>query len=337
MARIAVVDGNPLLWRASVMHAGLTLRSGRPSGCVYGGLDNLFRAWKGLAGACDHLVVAWDWGRSRWRRALFPGYKASREAARATVQPSRPDRPLPLPKSEVMAQLGVVQRFLDAAGVFQLAVEGVEADDLLGLLATGFAGAGHEVTLVGSDHDLHQLVRPGVRIYDPIQKAWLAHTDIGAPGSPYEGLRSEQVVDFLALSGEAGDDIPKVPGIGPKRALDILRATPSIEGLLEMLTGATAPPKAWTKTKWWESALARQESLLLAKQLTRIPTWTDRGALNDDEWTRLQAGLRRSVQVDRMRFAALCDTWEMTRARESMDVIMALPPAPVSVLQDVSA
>jgi DNA polymerase-1 len=336
MARVAVVDGNPLVWRASQIYAHLTLRSGRPSGCVYGATENLLRAWKAIN--AEHLVVVWDWGRSRWRREAFIGYKASRElekkkpiepkrvAARTVLDtasgpptlPAMPEKPT-VTRADVMDQLRIVQRLLDLGGVMQVAVQDVEADDLIGITASGLARENHEVVIVAGDHDLHQLVAPGITIYDPVKKAWLSEKDIGAY---YDGLDRAQIADFLALSGEAGDDIPKIPGVGRKRAVELLSKYGSIAEIV-----AAEPDPKWSKLVWGRALLEGKDTLLLAQKLTKIPTIQHVSRfLNVDERERLAGAYRRSVVSERLSLAGLCEQWELNRFLTQLDGIFAMQP-----------
>jgi DNA polymerase-1 len=164
-----------------------------------------------------HLIVVWDGGLSEQRLAALPGYKAQR--------PEMPD--------DLRWQLDELVEYLTAAGLTGYCGEGVEADDYIGCLAREAAGAGWGVVIASSDKDFMQLVSDRVGLLNPNDKTgqiW-GHEQVMAKA----GVMPEQVADWLALMGDAVDNIPGVPGVGTKTAAALLQQFGSVEKLFNRL------------------------------------------------------------------------------------------------------
>src|SRR5690606_17261083 len=123
------------------------------------------------------------------------------------------------PPEDLKRQFGLCRRLCEALGVASFASHEYEADDIIGTLATKMRAAGHNVVLVTRDKDLSQLVRPGDEYWDYIGDARFAYGDIAARF----GVIPERMACFLALMGDAVDNIPGVPGIGRKTASMLFR------------------------------------------------------------------------------------------------------------------
>src|SRR5207245_203872 len=165
----------------------------------------------------DHLGWVNDVGES-FRHRTYPAYKATREKLGEQLQQDF-DRSL-----ERIAQI------LEAFRVPVIGVEGYEADDVIGTLATQGAARGVQVVVVSGDKDLYQLVRPGIALLNPgrggpaaVEEHWVdatnAHERLGVP--------PERVVDYLALVGDSSDNVPGVKGVGEKTARELLASTSS--------------------------------------------------------------------------------------------------------------
>jgi len=215
MDRLLIVDGHAYAYRA--FHAIRSLRSpsGQPTNAIYGFVKMLakMRATVGPT----HLIVAWDGGLSAERLAALPEYKAQR--------PEMPD--------DLKPQLDDITAYLKAAGVASVCEEGVEADDYIAGLARRAAGMGMAVVIASADKDFMQLVSERIGLLNPNDKTeaiWAAE-QVRAK----TGVAPSQIVDWLSLTGDNVDNVPGVPGVGPKTAAELLNQFGSVRGLYERL------------------------------------------------------------------------------------------------------
>lgn len=216
MNRLLIVDGHAYAYRA--FHAIRELRSpsGQPTNAIYGFVKMLEKMR--LAVEPSHLIVVWDGGLSAERLAVLPDYKAQRPEMPADLRP----------------QLDAISQYLAAAGVAEYCGKGVEADDYIASLARrAAAAAGWKVVIASSDKDFMQLVSPEIGLLNPNDKSGAVWT--GEQVVAKTGVSPEQVADWLALMGDAVDNIPGVPGVGPKTAAELLKRFGSVESLLGRL------------------------------------------------------------------------------------------------------
>ncbi len=216
MKRLLIVDGHAYAYRA--FHAIRDLRSpsGQPTNAIYGFVKMLGKM-RTLVQPTD-LMVVWDGGLSEERRRLLPDYKAQRAEMPLDLRP----------------QLDEMSRYLAAAGVAEYCGDGVEADDYIASLARRAAAADWIVVIASSDKDFMQLVSDRIGLLNPNDKS-------GAVWKPEQvwsktGVRPDQVADWLALMGDAVDNIPGVPGVGTKTAAELLKQFGSIDGLFSRLS-----------------------------------------------------------------------------------------------------
>jgi DNA polymerase-1 len=214
VSRLLIIDGHAYAYRA--FHAIRELRSpdGRPTNAIYG-FVKMFEKMR-QAVQPTHLIVVWDGGLSAERLAALPDYKAQ-----------RPEMPV-----DLRPQLDAIVDFLAAAGIASYRADGVEADDYIATLARR-AGAGWNVVIASSDKDFMQLVSEQVGLLNPNDKTgtiWGREQVLAKTG-----VEPEQVTDWLALMGDAVDNIPGVPGVGPKTATELLKQFGTVERLLARL------------------------------------------------------------------------------------------------------
>jgi DNA polymerase-1 len=215
--RLLIVDGHAYAYRA--FHAIRNLRGpeGRPTNAIYGFVKMLEKMRAALAPA--HLLVVWDGGLSAERTAAHPEYKTNRPEMPADLQP----------------QLDEIAAYLAAAGMAGYCADGVEADDYIACVARQAAAAGWNVVIASSDKDFMQLVTPQIGLWNPNDKTgvvWSREQVVAKAG-----VEPEQVADWLALMGDAVDNIPGVPGVGPKTAAELLKEFGSVAGLFARLAG----------------------------------------------------------------------------------------------------
>ena len=243
MSRILLVDGHAYAYRA--FHAIRELRSpaGHPTNAIYGFVKMLEKMRAAVAPT--HWLVVWDGGLSAERLAVLPEYKAQ-----------RPDMPAAL-----RSQLDEIVSYLAAAGIAGYRADGIEADDYIATLARR-AAADWDVVIASSDKDFMQLVSARIGLLNPNDKTgviWGREQVLAKTG-----VAPEQVADWLALMGDAVDNIPGVPGVGPKTAAELLKQFGSVAALLARL--------AEVKSERLRAALQASAAVLVRnQQLVRLP------------------------------------------------------------------
>jgi len=209
-----LIDGSSQVYRA--YHAfrgqGLSNQEGKPTHAVYVFVTMLRKLIADHAPT--HIAASFDLAGPTFRDAIAADYKANR--------PGMPD--------ELVEQIGWVHEACAALGVPVLTLEGYEADDVIGTLATRASAEGFDVAIVSIDKDFFQLVHDGaVRVYDPRDDGtWFDEAGVAAKF----GVRPGQVIDVLALVGDTSDNVAGVPGIGRKGAVDLLTRFESLDALL---------------------------------------------------------------------------------------------------------
>ena len=244
MNRLLIVDGHAYAYRA--FHAIRELRApgGQPTNAIYGFVNMLEKMR--LAVDPTHLMVVWDGGLSAERLAELPDYKAH-----------RPEMP-----ADLRLQLDGLVEFLAAAKIASHRADGVEADDYIASLARRAAAAGWNVVIASSDKDFMQLVSAQIGLLNPNDKTGA----IWGAGQvrAKTGVEPGQVADWLALMGDAVDNIPGVPGVGPKTAAELLKQFGVVENLLARL--------AEVKSEKLRSSLSGAAAAVVRNQrLVRLP------------------------------------------------------------------
>ena len=210
MTKLVLIDGSSYLYRAFHALPPLSNAAGEPTGALFG-VVNMLRGH--LKEAPEHMAFVLDASGPTFRDALFPAYKAQR--------PPMPD--------ELRAQIAPMMEIVAALGIPILRVPGVEADDVIGTLALQGAAQGMDVVVSTSDKDMAQLVRPGVVLVNTMSGSKL---DSDAAVIAKFGVRAEQIIDYLALMGDAVDNIPGVPKCGPKTAAKWLAEYHTLDGVI---------------------------------------------------------------------------------------------------------
>jgi len=213
--RLLIVDGHAYAYRAFHAIRGLRSPAGAPTNAIYGFVKMLAKMRAAIGPS--HLMVVWDGGLSAERTAVLPEYKAQ-----------RPDMP-----DDLKPQLDEIVGYLKAAGVASFCRDGVEADDYIACLARRAADAGMAVVIASADKDFMQLVSARVGLLNPGDKNETVWTDEQVRAK--SGVAPSQIVDWLSLMGDSVDNIPGVPGIGPKTAADLLNQFGSVAELFRRL------------------------------------------------------------------------------------------------------
>ncbi|MFO1281119.1 MAG: DNA polymerase I [Burkholderiales bacterium] len=210
MPSLVLVDGSSYLYRAFHALPDLRTSAGEPTGALRGVLSMLRRLVDD--GKPDYFAVVFDAPGKTFRDALYPAYKANR--------PPMPD--------DLAAQIEPLKSLVRAHGWPLLVVDGVEADDVIGTLATRARSRGIDTTISSSDKDLAQLVAPGVTIVNTMSNETFDEAGVLAKF----GVRADQVLDLLTLTGDAVDNVPGVDKVGPKTAAKWLAQYGSLDALV---------------------------------------------------------------------------------------------------------
>lgn len=244
----AVIDGNSLMHRA--FHAvppTMNAPDGRPTNAIFGFLNMFLKMIDAFNP--DGVVVAFDKGKPRVRMEMLPQYKAQRP-------PMDPD---------LHAQFPMIKELLAALNVPILQSEGWEGDDILGTMARLGEEAGCDILLVTGDRDMYQLVTEHVNVVST--RKGLSDVAIMTPESVddlYHGITPALVPDFYGLKGDTSDNIPGVPGIGPKKASALIAQYGSLD---EVIAHADE-----VKGKMGENLRAHIDDALLSRKVATIRT-----------------------------------------------------------------
>ncbi len=214
-----LVDGSAYIFRAYHALPPLTRKSdGLPVGAVSGFCNML---WKLVQEARDtsvgvvptHFAVIFDYSSKTFRNEIFPEYKANRDA----------------PPEDLRPQFALIRQATRAFNLPCIETEGYEADDLIATYAKQASEAGGDVTIISSDKDLMQLVSPNVIMYDTMKDRRVGVEEVHEKF----GVGPEKMIDLQSLAGDSTDNIPGVPGIGPKTAAQLLDEYGDLDTLLE--------------------------------------------------------------------------------------------------------
>ncbi|WP_370309999.1 DNA polymerase I [Sphingobium abikonense] len=240
-----LVDGSGYIFRAYHQLPPLTNRHGQPVGAVYGYTTMLWKLAEelGKAEGPTHMAVILDKGSHTFRNDMYDQYKANRPPAPEDLVPQFP-------------------MIRDATRAFSLPCieeDGFEADDIIASYTKAAVAAGWHVTIVSSDKDLMQLIQPGVDMYDTMKNE--------RRGADYVmgkfGVQPEQLGDVLALMGDSVDNVPGIPGIGPKTAAKLITEYGGLEAALE-----AAP--SMKKSKMQENLIAHADMARLSRRLVAL-------------------------------------------------------------------
>ncbi|MBO7482523.1 MAG: DNA polymerase I [Kiritimatiellae bacterium] len=233
-----------------------------------------------------HAVLAMDPGGPTFRHEAYPPYKAQREK---------------MPE-DLAASIPYAFELAEALRIPVVRVAGFEADDVMGTLAVKGAAAGFDVYMATPDKDAAQLVRPGVKLYRPARAGDDAEIYDEAKVCEHWRLSSPaQMIDYLALAGDASDNIPGIRGVGEKTAADLLSRFGSVEGILANV--------AKLKGKLAEKVFAGAEDARMSKFLTTIRT----DVPIEPDWNAY-----RLDGIDREKLAAVCAKFELNRLAKDL-------------------
>ena len=212
-ATLYLIDGSSYIYRAFYGVRHLSTSTGIPTNAIYGFGNMLKRVLRERSPI--YMAIALDAPGPTFRHDLSSDYKANR--------PRMPE--------DLSAQIPFIKRLITSLGIPYMEIPGYEADDIIGTLATWASDQGAEVVMISSDKDLLQLVSPRVHMWDSMKNEVLGPAEV----EKRFGVPASQVVEVMGLAGDSGDNIPGVPGIGPKTAQRLIKEFGSIENLLSAL------------------------------------------------------------------------------------------------------
>ena len=240
--RLFLIDGSSYIFRAFYAIGHLSNSKGLPTNAIFGFTQMLLKILK--EHQPHYLIVAFDAKGPTFRNEAYKEYKANR--------PAMPERLVP--------QIPYIKRIMEAYRIATLEMEGYEADDIIGTIARGVESE-VDVVIVTGDKDILQLVNDRIEVYDTMKEKKFSVEDV----LQRFGVRPNQVVEVMGLAGDSIDNIPGVPGIGEKTAIELIKAFGSIENLLAHLDQVP-------KKKLRENLKIYGEQARLSRQLATLHT-----------------------------------------------------------------
>nr|MBF0221260.1 DNA polymerase I [Desulfobulbaceae bacterium] len=243
---IYIIDGNAYIYRAFHAIAPLSNKEGLPTNAIYGFINILLRVIREKEP--QYIAIAFDAKGPNFRHQQYPEYKANRP---------------PMPE-DLVVQLPYIRDLVKAHNILTLEKPGVEADDTLASVATTFANQGHQVIIVSGDKDLLQLVSKQITVWEPMLDRVM---DPAAVEKKYT-VAPDKLLDLFALMGDKSDNIPGVPGIGPKTAGQLIEQFGTIENLYDNLNSVK-------RLKLLENLQNNRENAFISKALIELKTDVD--------------------------------------------------------------
>ncbi|MDA0780892.1 MAG: DNA polymerase I [Rickettsiales bacterium] len=241
--KLILIDGYGFVFRAyhALARANMKRADGTPVGAVFAFTNMLIKTIKDHE--TDYIAVVFDSGEKTFRNDIYKEYKANRPPAPEDLIPQ-----FPLVREAAKAlNLAIVEKI------------GYEADDLIATYTKIAKEHGYEVIIISSDKDLMQLIGDGVQMYDSLKSRII---DVRQVEEKF-GVKPDKVLDVLSLMGDSSDNVPGVPGIGPKTASELINRFGTLENVLESTSEIT-------QNKRRETLEASKQQALLSKELIKL-------------------------------------------------------------------
>ena len=241
-----LIDGSGYIFRAYYALPPLSRKSdGLPTGAVNGFCSMLYKLLEDSRSDDSkykptHFAVIFDSARKNFRNEIYKDYKANRSEA----------------PEDLVPQFEYIRKSVEAFNVTSAEMLNYEADDLIATYTDQILKKGAKVTILSGDKDFMQLVKPGVRLYDPMKSKVLGTKEV----KEKFGVEPNKVIDVQALAGDSSDNVPGVPGIGIKTAAELINKYKSLDKLLEKAN--EIPQK-----KRRETILENKEKAILSRKL----------------------------------------------------------------------
>lgn len=275
--RFLVLDGSSLIFRAFYALPGLSDSHGQPTGAIFGFSNMLTKLM--AEQQPDLMVLAFDKSRHTFRTERYADYKGTRDKT----------------PEELLSQFPLLREFAANMGIPFLEKDNYEADDIIGTLATQAAAKGYDVRVITGDRDALQLVRPNLRVL--LTKKGISEIkdyDTAAFEEEY-GFEPLKLIDLKGLMGDTSDNIPGVPGVGPKTASKLLLAYGSVENVLAHVGEVSSK-------KLKENLQTYADQARLSKELATIELHVPDLAFAEEDYR---------IQPDMEKMQAFCDDHEL--------------------------
>lgn len=250
---LVLIDGYGFLFRAFHAFPPLKRMDGTNVGAVYGFTSMLTKVI--LEFSSSHLAVAFDPGGKNHRHELYPEYKAHRPPA----------------PPELIPQFPLVREAVASLNIDILEKPGFEADDVIATYAKMASNQGIKVTIISSDKDLMQLIDENISLYDPIKSKKISFNEV----KEKFGVSPEQIVDLLALIGDSADNVPGVPGIGPKNAAELISTYNNLDGIYQNISQMKESKRKQSLIEFKERAFLSQKLITLDDQVDHLTSLDD--------------------------------------------------------------
>jgi DNA polymerase-1 len=286
MDKFLIIDGSSLIHRAFFALPAFTNQKGVNTGAVYGLCNMLLKLLQEVKPS--YMAVAFDKSRKSFRTEKFADYKGQRKAT----------------PPELKEQFPLAIELLSAMGIPTLELDNYEADDIIGTLSAA-APKDVEVIIVTGDRDEFQLIRENVHVYFTKKGiTTIADYDENAFSAEYNGLVPRQIIDLKGLMGDTSDNIPGVPGVGPKTALKLISEYQSVENVLDHADAVKGKSLQEKLQTYRDQALLSKE---LATICLTVPMDTRPGSYTLTGLTEKSRVLMQDLQFKNMwtRFAAV--------------------------------
>ena len=305
---IYLIDGSSYIYRAYHAIAPLTNSKGVATNAVLGFVKMVQKLIN--EHGPKYLAIAFDSKGPVFRHDLYKEYKANRP---------------PMPE-DLREQLPYIKEFVRASNILMLEEAEVEADDILASVAAKYTKQGYRVVIVSGDKDLLQLVDDSVAMYDPMKNKLMDRAEV----EQKYGVRPDQLLDFFALVGDSADNVPGVPGVGPKTAEKLIADYGSLDGLYEQID-------TLKKSKMKEKIIDNRQQAYLSRQLidlkkdVKVPEKIEQFTLQkgDDsslaslytelEFLSLLKGVDTSEKIETETFKAITTVEDLKKLRTELD------------------
>ncbi|MFT8797630.1 DNA polymerase I [Zymomonas mobilis] len=243
---LILIDGSGYIFRAYHRLPPLTNKAGLPAGAVYGFTTMLWKLVENIRKQDDaptHFAVIFDSSRKSFRQDLYPAYKAHR----------------PPPPEDLVPQFPLIREATRAFSVPSIEQEGLEADDIIACYSRVALERGFQVTVYSSDKDLMQLIQPRLNLFDPVNNCLIGSEQVVKKF----GVVPEKLGDLLALMGDTADNIPGVPGVGPKTASRLINEYGNLSEILDSAPEIKQPKLRQNLIEYKETAILSRELVAL--------------------------------------------------------------------------
>ena len=253
MDKLIIIDGNAIVHRAFHALPPMNTKDGQLTNAVYGFFAMLLKLLNDLKP--EYLIVCFDRPKPTFRKLMYVGYQAKR----------------PKMSDDLAPQIDLLHRVLEKAKIEHFEVDGYEADDIIGTIATQSAQKNLQAIIVSGDRDMLQLVNHKVLVLFPISGITKMALFDGEKVKEKYGLKPAQFIDYKALVGDSSDNYPGVTGIGPKTASELLNKYQTFENLYKHLSELPENISSKLAVDAEQAALAKK----LATIITNAPVKMD--------------------------------------------------------------